>query len=303
MNRMKIMVMACAAVAAMAQPALADTGDEGAVYFTSSLNGGNTVPDTGDKDGHALAFVKVQGNELSFTAGFRGITTPTAGGLHQGGKGVNGEVKVPFVTTRLPDGQTSVSGTVLVKDQQFLDGLRADPGGFYVDFSTGDLPEGAVRGQVHRLTSTIDINTALQKNVQASVTQGVQIYACTRQSDGTFAFSQDNVRATLDNGISHFFAKPGPAGPPEWLARDRSAVVGRVLSRTPNGDGNIAELDLAAAQAGRPFGLLAGVDEILRLNTVGGVAPAGICDPATQPRAEVTYHADYLFIDGVQQAS
>jgi len=36
--------------------------------------------------------------------------------------------------------------------------------------------------------------------------------------------------------------------------------------------------------------------EILRLNTVGGVAPAGACDPATQPIVKVPYKADYVFL-------
>lgn len=277
---------------------LADPG----TFFAGSLNGANEVPVAdgpgGDKDGHAIALMRVQDDAVTFAVQFRGIAAPTAGELHQGAKGVSGPVRIPFFTRRLPDGQTSVTGTVQVKDQQLLDDLRTDPGGFYFDLRNGEFPGGAVRGQVHGLTSSLDMDHALQQNFQASVIQGAQIYACTEQADGTFAFTQDNVRATLDTGISHFFARPGPAGPPEWLSRDRSAVTGRLISRLPNGPGNIAELDLAATQAGRPFGQLAGVDEILRLNTVGGLAPAGVCDPATQPTATVSYHADYLFLDG-----
>jgi hypothetical protein len=303
MNRTKIMVIAFAAVAAMAQPAVADDSTnasaEAAVYFTGSLNGDNEVPKTGDKNGDALAFLSIKGNEVSFAVKFDGIKAPTAGGLHQGAKGTSGDVKIPFFTQPLPNGQTSVTGTVQVKDQQVLDGLRANPGDFYFDLSNRKYPKGALRGQVHQLTSAIDMNTALKVNLKAPVKQGVQIYACTKQSDGTFAFTQDNVRATLDQKISHFFVNPGPAGPPEWLARDKSAVTGKVLTRTPNGTGNIAELDLAATQAGLPTGLLAGINEILRLNTVGGVAPAGTCDPAVQPKAEVKYQADYVFIDAV----
>jgi hypothetical protein len=301
MIRTKIMsiAFAAAAVAAMAQPAVADAGTDEAAYFTASLSGANEVSQAGDKDGQALVFLSVQGNKVSFAARFRGIRTPTTGGIHQGAKGTSGDVKIPLFTKRLHGGRTSATGTVLVEDQQVLDGLRTNPANFYIDLGNREFPAGAVRGQVHKLTSAIDINTVLRRSVQASVRQGVQIYACTKQSDGTFAFTQDNVRADLARGISHFFAKPGPAGPPEWLAHDRSAVTGAVLARTPNGAGNIAELDIAATQVGRSHGLLAGVDEILRLNTVGGVAPAGPCDPAVQPRAEVNYHADYVFVDAV----
>ncbi|MFJ8010768.1 DUF3455 domain-containing protein [Streptomyces fagopyri] len=35
---------------------------------------------------------------------------------------------------------------------------------------------------------------------------------------------------------------------------------------------------------------------VLRLNTRGGVAPAGACNPTTHPTARVPYTADYLFL-------
>jgi hypothetical protein len=40
------------------------------------------------------------------------------------------------------------------------------------------------------------------------------------------------------------------------------------------------------------------VVEVLRLNTVGGVAPAGPCDPQATPIVGVAYQADYVFING-----
>ncbi|MGW6401940.1 DUF3455 domain-containing protein [Streptomyces sp. NPDC055134] len=54
------------------------------------------------------------------------------------------------------------------------------------------------------------------------------------------------------------------------------------------------ELDLRATQTGKRHGLLSGTAEILRLNTVGGVAPAGSCDPGTV--VGVPYRADYVFV-------
>jgi hypothetical protein len=36
---------------------------------------------------------------------------------------------------------------------------------------------------------------------------------------------------------------------------------------------------------------------VLRLDTIGGVAPAGTCDPMTQAVTAVPYSADYLFIN------
>ncbi|KUN93574.1 DUF3455 domain-containing protein [Streptomyces caeruleatus] len=63
-----------------------------------------------------------------------------------------------------------------------------------------------------------------------------------------------------------------------------------------NGDGNILELDLKATRSGRHHGLLAGTAEIRRLNTVGGVAPAGSCTPGVV--VGVPYRADYVFLNG-----
>ncbi|MFI0452638.1 DUF3455 domain-containing protein [Actinomadura sp. 6N118] len=120
------------------------------------------------------------------------------------------------------------------------------------------------------------------------------MYRCTKQADGTLAFTQEGVTATLAGPIAHSFVKPGPQGPPQWVARDGSAVTGKAVVKTPNGDGNIPELVLDATQAGAKQGLLAGSTAILRLNTIGGVAPAGTCAPGAG--AKVPYQADYLFL-------
>ena len=45
-------------------------------------------------------------------------------------------------------------------------------------------------------------------------------------------------------------------------------------------------------------GLLGNVVEVLRLNTVGGIAPIGVCDPQATPTVAVPYQADYVFING-----
>ena len=66
------------------------------------------------------------------------------------------------------------------------------------------------------------------------------------------------------------------------------------ISKTPNGEKNIAELDLKVTQSGKHRGLLADTQEILRLNTVGGVAPAGSCTPGAI--VGVPYRADYVFL-------
>ncbi len=255
------------------------------VYLAASLLGRNEIPGdkgpVGDPSGRAVEFLKISGNRLSYAIRWQGIGIPTEAHIHLGAVGVNGPVKI-----ELP---VAASGTVTVNDPAVLTGLRSDPTGFYANLHTARFPGGAVRGQLHRITSWPQISRVFT----ASVLDGVQIYACTKQADGTYAFTQHDVRARLRYGIRHSFVTPD-AGPPQWVAPDGSAVTGKVLTKTPHGTGNIPELELAATPSGT--GLLSRVSEVLRLNTVGGVAPSGACDPAARPTAEVPYRADYLFL-------
>ena len=183
----------------------------------------------------------------------------------------------------------------LAADPALLAALRSDPGGFYTDLRTAKFPGGAVRAQLHLLTHPVATSGAAA--VQESVALGSQIYACTAQPDGSFAFTQHNVEARLTGGIHHTFVQPN-AGPPQWHAPDGSAVTGTVVTKNANGAGNIAELNLDATQIGTSTGLLAHAVEVLRLNTLGGVAPAGSCDPQATPIINVPYQADYVFING-----
>ena len=154
--------------------------------------------------------------------------------------------------------------------------MRSDPGGFYTDLHTTKFPGGAVRAQLHLLNHPVATSGAAA--LQESVALGSQIYACTAQPDGSFAFTQHDVDAHLTDDIHHTFVRP-LAGTPQWQAPDGSAVTGKVVTKNANGAGNIAELNLDATQIGTSTGLLAHAVEVLRLNTAGGVAPAG---PATR---------------------
>ena len=113
---------------------------------------------------------------------------------------------VPLFTTASPFG--TGSGTVTVTDPAVLDALRSNPGGFYADVSTAIFPGGAARAQLHLLNHAV--STSGVAAVQESVLLGSQIYACTAQPDGSFAFTQDNVDAHLTGGIHHTFVQHGP---------------------------------------------------------------------------------------------
>jgi hypothetical protein len=125
--------------------------------------------------------------------------------------------------------------------------------------------------------------------LEARVVDGVQIYRCNDN-----AFAQFNVRATLEGGISHFFQsdldQPGETASPVW-AVDGGQVVGSAAQATPNGDGNIPLLSLTGTGSGS--GPLSTVTRIQRLDTGGGVAPAGPCTDGQI--ASVPYQARYVF--------
>ncbi len=253
-------------------------------------------PAVGDPDGQATAFVGARDGKLDYSFTWSGIGAPTNGHVHEGTVGTNGPVAVGLFAAPggLPASVSGVAGEVKGVKPDLLHRIANRPNDFYANLHTAQFPGGAVRGQLFRTGRTAGDPFA-QSSFVASVVTGEQIYACTRQPDGGFAFTQHNVSATLQFGIAHSFVKDD-AGPPQWVARDHSAVTGKLLAKTANGTGNIAELDLDATQSGASTGLLANTVEILRLNTIGGVAPAGACDPYTTPIAKVPYQADYLFI-------
>jgi len=273
----------------------------GAKYFTTILTGDNEVPvkgkpAVGDKDGSAVALMRIQGDEVSFAFAWTGIGIPTMAHLHQGVRGTNGDVKIPFFMEKLKGGTPFVFGTVKVKDADLLRSIKAHPEQFYFNLHTAEFPGGAVRGEAVALPGAVSLPDAIRHSALAGVVKGAQIYACTKQEDGSYAFTQDNVDATLQGDIQHSFAKHGPAGPPQWIAPDGSSVTGTVVNKFDNGKGNIPQLLLRAQQTGKSKGLLSRTTSVLRLNTVGGVAPSGTCNPAKQPTARVPYTADYLFL-------
>jgi hypothetical protein len=267
--------------------------------LAAMLDGGQEVETpgkpSGDPEGRATAFLRAERDEVEFAFTWSGIGGPTNGHLHQGVVGGNGPVALDLFAA--PGGlPASINGVAGVADDVKADlakKINQDPSGFYLNLHTAEFTGGAVRGQVFR--SGRGAAAFGSSSFVAPVTKGEQIYACAEQADGSFAFTQHNVSARLRGGIAHSFVSDD-AGPPRWVARDRSAVTGKVLARIPNGAGNIPELDLDALQTGASGGLLADVVEIARLNTVGGVAPTGTCDPKRQPMAKIPYEADYVFI-------
>ena len=80
-------------------------------------------------------------------------------------------------------------------------------------------------------------------------------------------------------------------GRPVWMLNDGSTVEAARTAAQPGGTGNIPLLLLQSmATSGER---LDGTTYVQRLNTSGGVAPAGTCTPGDH--AAVPYTADYFF--------
>jgi CHRD domain-containing protein len=154
-----------------------------AVYLTAELNGANEVPTpggpaVGDPNGHAQAFVKIQGNQVSFGLKWRGIAAPTAGHIHAGAAGANGPVSVGFFGQALAPSVRAAVGTVTVADAAVIESIKTNPGAFYANIHTAEFPGGAVRGQFEKakpfdVESVLTLNSTLEANADAA--QEVQV--------------------------------------------------------------------------------------------------------------------------------
>jgi hypothetical protein len=125
---------------------------------------------------------------------------------------------------------------------------------------------------------------------------GVQKYTC--QANGTWLFTDPEATLYKTTGASqpigtHFlnFA----TGRPVWRLDDGSSVEAARTATVPAGTENIPWLLLQAVitTGGADGDRLTGTTWVQRLNTSGGVAPAGTCTPGAT--IAVDYTADYFF--------
>ena len=121
---------------------------------------------------------------------------------------------------------------------------------------------------------------------------GVQKYTC--QANATWLFTDPEAELFKTTGApnklgTHFlnFA----TGRPVWQLEPGTSVEAARTQSASGGAGNIALLLLQAVDTSH--GRLGHTTWIQRLNTTGGVAPAGACTPGAT--AAVPYTADYFF--------
>lgn len=128
-------------VLALAVPAFAQ-------QFTAVLTGPQEVSG-GDPDGLGLAVIDIDGTTVNYTILVQNINPPTAAHIHQGPAGVDGGIVVDLMPTFVAGNAT---GSVTAS-QSVIDGILANPGGFYVNVHTSDFPGGAIRGQLEAASS------------------------------------------------------------------------------------------------------------------------------------------------------
>jgi len=124
---------------------------------------------------------------------------------------------------------------------------------------------------------------------------GVQIYTCGKNDAGAFAWIFKAPEAQL------FDTQKKPIGKhyagPTWEGLDGGKVVGAVKANAPAPGGNAIPWLLLDIKSSEGAGTFTQAKGILRVSTVGGVAPAQGCGEA-QAGSEnrVPYTATYLFL-------
>lgn len=131
------------------------------------------------------------------------------------------------------------------------------------------------------------------RRVAALSARGVQTYQCT---GGAWVFVQPDAILSA-HGRAQILHSRGPV----WTSvLDGSSVTGAVVASSPV-DGAIPQL-LLRATANRAPGLLGTVTFIQRLDTRGGLAPAGACG-TEGVTTSVPYTANYTFWVAVQKVA
>jgi hypothetical protein len=125
--------------------------------------------------------------------------------------------------------------------------------------------------------------------------RGVQIYRCTGQGSA-FTWVFQAPEATLFDPLTHQRTGTHFAGP-TWAWKDRSAITGKAIEKSPSPNPHsIPWLLLAATPSGATNGALSRITLVRRSNTQGGNAPSTGCDAQHDGKTfRAPYTATYTF--------
>ena len=145
--------------------------------------------------------------------------------------------------------------------------------------------------------ASLAVTDAESQPVLRARARGVQVYKCEATEDdggASYAWKLTGPKAKLyDDGGKEIGTHT--AGPTWALAADGSSAVGKVLAKASKDKDAVPWL-LLKVEKTTGDGLLARARFIQRVDTRGGVAPAGGCSEATAgANAEQDYTATYVF--------
>eukprot|EP00038_Savillea_parva_P005655 m.159440 g.159440 ORF g.159440 m.159440 type:complete len:170 (+) comp11793_c0_seq1:54-563(+) len=155
-----MMVVALVAVDARPPPGKGPKGKGkgkafGGQPLSTQLTGAAEVGTVGDSDGTGSATVTLNSglNELCFTLSVDNLALPIRGAhIHQAAEGQNGPVVLFLLPQGAVGGDTQTEFSGCFPDTQdtsdFIDSLRSNPEGFYINVHNADFPAGAIRGQL-----------------------------------------------------------------------------------------------------------------------------------------------------------
>jgi hypothetical protein len=142
-----VLVLAVLCALLIAGPAAAATR---AVDLEATLTGEQEVPGPGDRNGVGAADLTVYRAKVCYTLVAVNIRPPTAAHIHEGRRGVAGDIVVELKTpSRVADGVFISSGCEEISRALSRD-LRMHPAHYYVNVHNNPFPAGAIRGQLHR---------------------------------------------------------------------------------------------------------------------------------------------------------
>ena len=107
------------------------------------LLGELVVGDDGDPDGKGSATISIDGSKLCYEVEYHRLAPVTMAHIQAGAAGKEGDPVVPLKL----DPDENIKGCTAVAPA-LAAALLAEPGNFYINVTTDELPKGAIRGQL-----------------------------------------------------------------------------------------------------------------------------------------------------------
>jgi hypothetical protein len=126
---------------------------------------------------------------------------------------------------------------------------------------------------------------------------GVQIYICNGTLAGTYGWTLLAPQANLFNDDGKFVGTHFIG--PTWQSNDGSSVLGTKVAGATVDASAVPWLLVKGVSHAAEEGRLSDVSYVQRLSTVGGLAPADVCDATHNlgTIVQVPYSADYFFYE------